>query len=151
MLKKIWLLLLVVAVSAGLLCGSAYCDDLKRFKGQKLTVTCWSGPYTQDFKKAFAEPFMKASGATVIVTPGWSEFISKIKASPEDKPPYDVFMADGWNYIAAMNIDRFAAHPQAKHTQCQGHLSPVAATRSLGQRLRGTFRRRALPAGVCHR
>lgn len=81
-------------------------EDLTRFKGQKITVTCWSGPYTEDFKKAFAEPFMKASGAKVIVSPGWSEFIAKIKASPEDNPPYDVFMADGWNYIAAMNIER---------------------------------------------
>lgn len=93
-------------VVLGLSVNPAVSEDLTRFKGQKITVTCWSGPYTEDFKKAYAEPFMKASGAIVIVSPGWSEFISKIKASPEDKPPYDVFMADGWNYIAARNIDR---------------------------------------------
>lgn len=81
-------------------------DDLTRFKGEKLTVTCWSGPYAESFKKAFVNPFMKQSGAVIIVSPGWSEFMSKIKASPEDKPPYDVFMADGWNYSAAMNINR---------------------------------------------
>lgn len=81
-------------------------DDLTRFKGEKLTVTCWSGPYAESFKKAFVNPFMKQSGALIIVSPGWSEFMSKIKASPEDKPPYDVFMADGWNYSAAMNINR---------------------------------------------
>lgn len=87
-------------------CGHVSADDLKRFKGQKLTVTCWSGPYAESFKKAFVNPFMKQSGAVIIVSPGWSEFMAKIKASPEDKPPYDVFMADGWNYLAAMNIDR---------------------------------------------
>ena len=86
--------------------SQAMAEDLKRFKGQKLTVTCWSGPYTESFKKAYVTPFMKKSGAIIIVSPGWSEFMSKIKASPEDKPPYDVFMADGWNYIAAMNINR---------------------------------------------
>lgn len=74
--------------------NQAVAEDLKRFKGQKLTVTCWSGPYAESFKKAYANPFMKASGATIIVSPGWSEFMSKIKASPEDQPPYDVFMAD---------------------------------------------------------
>ena len=89
-----------------LVTGTVWAEDLTRFKGQTLTVTCWSGPYMNSFKKAYAEPFMKKSGAVIVVSPGWSEFISKIKASPEDKPPYDVFMADGWNYIAAMNIDR---------------------------------------------
>lgn len=97
---------LMIAMVLIFLCGHATAEDLKRFKGQKLTVTCWSGPYTQSFKKAFVKPFMKKSGAVIIVSPGWSEFMSKIKASPENKPPYDVFMADGWNYIAAMNIDR---------------------------------------------
>lgn len=101
-LKTLGCLLIVL----GLICPSAGAADLSRFKGQTLTVTCWSGPYEESFKKAYAEPFMKASGAVIIVSPGWSEFISKIKASPEDQPPYDVFMADGWNYIAAMNIDR---------------------------------------------
>ena len=89
-----------------MLAAPALGEDLTRFKGEKLVVTCWSGPYTDSFKKAYAEPFMKKSGAIIVVSPGWSEFISKIKASPEDKPPYDVFMADGWNYIAAMNINR---------------------------------------------
>lgn len=100
----------IISLSIALLCllmaGGAFGEDLSRFKGETLTVTCWSGPYMDSFKKAYAEPFMKASGAVIVVSPGWSEFISKIKASPEDKPPYDVFMADGWNYIAAMNINR---------------------------------------------
>ncbi|MBW2123343.1 MAG: extracellular solute-binding protein [Deltaproteobacteria bacterium] len=105
--KKGLLIFLALVFVFGLLAGPGLAaDDLKRFKGQKITVTCWSGPYTNDFKKAYVEPFMKASGAIVIVSPGWAEFMSKIKASPEDKPPYDVFMADGWNYIAAMNIHR---------------------------------------------
>jgi spermidine/putrescine-binding protein len=55
---------------------------------------------------------MKESGAIIIVSPGWSEFMAKIKASPEDKPPYDVFMADGWNYLAVKKIDRL--HPIRK-------------------------------------
>ena len=96
----------MVTLSFVFVCNQAMAEDLTRFKGQKLTVTCWSGPYADSFKKAYVNPFMEASGATIIVSPGWSEFMSKIKASPEDTPPYDVFMADGWNYIAAMNIGR---------------------------------------------
>lgn len=90
----------------GLVVNPAFSADLKKFKGKKITVTCWSGPYVEDFKKSIVKPFMKESGAIVLLSPGWSEFIAKIKASPENKPPYDVFMADGWNYIAAMNIKR---------------------------------------------
>ncbi len=105
MMKK-FLIICACVVCFSFLVNSAHAEDLKRFKGQTITVTCWSGPYTKDFKKGFVDPFMEASGARVIVSPGWSEFISKIKASPEDQPPYDVFMADGWNYIAAMNIER---------------------------------------------
>jgi len=97
---------LIIALLLIFMCGQGLAQDLKRFKGQKITVTCWSGPYAESFKKAFVNPFMKKSGAIIVVSPGWSEFMSKIKASPEDKPPYDVFMADGWNYGAAMNIDR---------------------------------------------
>ena len=102
------------------MCGQVIANDLKQFKGQKLTVTCWSGPYADAFKKAFVNPFMKKSGARIVVSPGWSEFMSKIKASPEDKPPYDVFMADGWNYLAAMKINRLQPInkdniPNAKH------------------------------------
>ncbi|MBW2592896.1 MAG: extracellular solute-binding protein [Deltaproteobacteria bacterium] len=106
MKKKTFLSVLAVILIVGIATSAALSEDLTRFKGKKLTVTCWSGAYANDFTKAYAEPFMKASGAVVIVQPGWSEFISKIKASPEDKPPYDVFLADGWNYIAAMNIKR---------------------------------------------
>jgi spermidine/putrescine-binding protein len=97
---------MLVIFFLGLTINPVFSADLQRFKGKKITVTCWSGAYAEDFKKSIVEPFMKESGAIVLLSPGWSEFISKIKASPEDKPPYDVFMADGWNYIAAMNIKR---------------------------------------------
>jgi spermidine/putrescine-binding protein len=96
------LLIFVLTITSGLAIG----EDLKRFKGQKLIVTSWSGSYLEYFKNSYVKPFMRESGAIVVVSPGWAEFISKIKASPEDKPPYDVFIADGWNYIAAMNIKR---------------------------------------------
>ncbi len=104
--KKSFFVLILVTFIIGLIVNPALSADLKKFKGQKITVTCWSGPYHKNFQKSFVDPFMKASGAIVVISPGWAEFIAKIKASPEDKPPYDVFVADGWNYIAAMNINR---------------------------------------------
>lgn len=106
MKKKCLFIGLILFFAFTLMTGPAVGEDLTKFKGQKITVTCWSGPYVENFKKYIVNPFMKESGAIVVVSPGWSEFIPKIKASPEDKPPYDVFIADGWNYIAAMNIKR---------------------------------------------
>ena len=109
---KCLFVVLILIFALSVTAAPVFGTDLKKFKGQKIVVTCWSGPYVENFKNAVVNPFMKESGAIVVVSPGWSEFISKIKASPEDKPPYDVFIADGWNYIAAMNINRL--HPIRK-------------------------------------
>ena len=106
MRKTSLLVLLFVSFAITFGVHSAIAEDLTKFKGQKITVTCWAGFYQEPFEEIFSKPFMKASGAIIVMAPGWSEFISKIKSSPEDKPPYDVFMADGWNYIAAMNLNR---------------------------------------------
>ena len=97
---------LIITLLVMFICGQAVAEDLKRFKGQKLVVTGWSGLWTETFKEVVAKPFMKESGAIIIMAPGWSDFISKIKASPEDNPPFDVFVVDGWNYIAVTNMDR---------------------------------------------
>ncbi len=104
--KKCLLLILFGIIVFGFIVTPAFSTDLKKFKGQTIRVTAWSGAYLEDFKNGYVKPFMEASGATVVVVPGWAEFIAKIKASPEDKPPWDVFNADEWNYIAAMNINR---------------------------------------------
>ena len=138
---------LMVTLSFVFICNQAMAEDLTRFKGQKLTVTCWSGPYADSFKKAYVNPFMEASGANIIVSPGWSEFMSKIKASPEDAP-YDVFMADGWNYIAAMNIGRLQPNQERKHSPCKGYLSRTIEPGTLAERLWRAIGRERLPAGL---
>jgi len=100
--KRLTLVIMGILVAFSL-ASQVMAGGLKRFGGRTLHVTTWSGPYAEGFREAFVIPFMEATGAKVILHPGWGEFISKIKASPPDNPPYDVFLADGWNYINARN------------------------------------------------
>jgi spermidine/putrescine transport system substrate-binding protein len=79
----------------------------KPFSGQTLKVSVWSGPYVERFRKHVADPFEKETGATVELVPGWSEIISKIKAAPEDSPPYDVTISDGYFYSQGRAEDLF--------------------------------------------
>ncbi|HDI07550.1 MAG TPA: extracellular solute-binding protein [Candidatus Bathyarchaeota archaeon] len=77
-----------------------------KFKGMTLRVTCWSGPYEENFRKAVCEPFEELTGATIELVPGWAEFISQLEAAPPDQPPWDVFNADGYNYLAAKDLGK---------------------------------------------
>lgn len=72
-----------------------------KFSGQTLTVSVWSGKYTEFFKNSIKPRYEEQTGATVKLVPGWSDIISKIKAAPEDDPPYDVSVTEGLFYKQA--------------------------------------------------
>lgn len=82
-------------------------SESKPYAGETLTVSVWSGPYVDRFKKHVAKPFEQETGATVELVPGWSEIISKIKAAPSDDPPYDVTITDGYFYSQGRAEDLF--------------------------------------------
>ena len=98
------------------LLGAAYAGQ--PFKGQKLTVSTWSGPFSKHYTAAIVKPFEKWSGAKVTVVPGWSELVTKIMAAPADQPPYDVLLGEGRiytqakinNLILPINFDNIPNH-----------------------------------------
>jgi spermidine/putrescine transport system substrate-binding protein len=51
--------------------------------------------------------YEEETGNTMEVIPGWNEILSKIKAAPEDNPPYDLTVTDGYFYYAGRQDDLF--------------------------------------------
>jgi spermidine/putrescine transport system substrate-binding protein len=82
-------------------------EDLSRFKGEKLVVTTWSGPYAEKWEKVFVPSFEEKTGADVEVIPSWTEIPSKIKAAPADDPPFDVTIGDGSVYFPSRDDKLF--------------------------------------------
>ena len=68
---KFLFIVLILIFTLTMAAGPVFGTDLKKFKGQKIIVTCWSGPYVENFKNAVVNPFMKESGAIVVVSPGF--------------------------------------------------------------------------------
>ena len=77
------------------------------FSGETLTVSVWSGKYTDYFKNSVKPAYEEATGATIKLVPGWSDIISKIKAAPKNDPPYDVSVTEGQFYRQARSEDLF--------------------------------------------
>lgn len=77
------------------------------YKGKTLRTTCWSGDYADRFRKTIKKRYEEETGATLRVLPGWSELLSKIRAAPKDKPPYDVTVADGYFYYQGSTAGLF--------------------------------------------
>lgn len=74
------------------------------FEDQTLRVVVWSGSYKTNFEETVKPLYEEQTGGTLQVTGGWSEILSKIKAAPENDPPYDVAIVDG-NFYYNGNAD----------------------------------------------
>lgn len=64
------------------------------FKGQKLRVFVYTGATETMFREVFVPRFEAATGATVVVDPGWWDSIPKLKASPPGQPAFDLVLTD---------------------------------------------------------
>lgn len=98
------------ALLAGCLNQSAGSSDASSgdgFEGETLTTSVWSGKYTDYFKETIKPMYEEETGATLKLVPGWSDIISKIKAAPEDQPPYDVSVTEGLFYKQARDEELF--------------------------------------------
>lgn len=72
-----------------------------------IRVSVWSGDYADFFRSSIKELYEKETGNVMEVIPGWNEILSKIRSAPEDNPPYDVTVADGFFYHAGRQDDLF--------------------------------------------
>ncbi len=66
----------------------------KPFAGQTLRVFVYSGAWEKGFNQYFVPKFEAATGAKVVVDPGWWDSIPKLKASPKGQPAFDLVLTD---------------------------------------------------------
>lgn len=64
------------------------------FAGESLIAVSWSGNYELVFRETVIDPFNAKYNTKAETVGGWNEMVSQIKAAPEDKPPYDVTIAE---------------------------------------------------------
>ncbi len=74
--------------------GSSSSGGKKPFAGQTLRVFVYSGAWEKGFRENFVPKFEEQTGAKVVVDPGWWDSIPKLKASPPDKPAFDLVLTD---------------------------------------------------------
>lgn len=65
-----------------------------QFAGRTLTIFVYSGLTEDTYRNVFAPAFEKATGAKVVLSPGWWDSVAKIKSSPNDQPPFDLVETD---------------------------------------------------------
>ncbi len=72
-----------------------------------IRVSVWSGDYAEFFRNSIKQMYEEETGNTMQVIPGWNEILSKIRSAPDDNPPYDVTVTDGFFYHAGRQDDLF--------------------------------------------
>lgn len=97
----------LAATGTAALGGVAGCLGDDDSPDEPLRVTAWSGPFEDRFREAFADPYEEEYGTEVEVIPEWSEILANIRAAPEDDPPYDLTIVDGWFYWEGRQDDLF--------------------------------------------
>ncbi len=79
----------------------------KPYAGQTLRVFVYSGSWEKGFREHFVPRFEAQTGAKVVVDPGWWDSIPKLKASPPDKPAFDVVLTDATQGYPAIKEGMF--------------------------------------------
>ncbi len=77
------------------------------FSGETLRVMVWSGNYADRFEETIKPMYEERTGGTLQVNRGWNEILAKIRSAPEDEPPFDVTITEGYFYLLGRNDDLF--------------------------------------------
>ena len=88
------------------------------FAGQELRVFVYAGGHEKQMREVFVPRFEAATGATAVLDAGWWDAIPKLKASPADRPPYDLVVTDATQGFPAardglfrqLNLDNIPNH-----------------------------------------
>jgi spermidine/putrescine-binding protein len=64
------------------------------FRGQELRVFVYAGGHEKQMREVFVPRFEQQTGATAVLDAGWWDAIPKLKASPPDRPPFDLLVTD---------------------------------------------------------
>lgn len=101
------------ALGAGLVlgCGSREASGASKggqaFAGRTLRVFVYSGSWERAMRETFVPRFQEATGATVVLDPGWWDSIPKLKASPPGKPAFDLVLTDATQGYPAIREGMF--------------------------------------------
>nr|WP_240150080.1 extracellular solute-binding protein [Haloarcula sp. JP-Z28] len=77
------------------------------FSGETLRVMVWSGNYADRFEETIKPMYEERTGGRLQVNRGWNEILAKIRSAPEDQPPFDVTITEGYFYLLGRNDDLF--------------------------------------------
>lgn len=69
------------------------------FSGETLRVMVWSGNYADRFEETIKPMYEERTGGTLKVNRGWNDILAKIRSAPEDEPPFDVTITEGYFYL----------------------------------------------------
>lgn len=92
---------------AGCLTGDDDAGGEGEYAGERLNVMIWSGNYADRFEENIKPMYEDRTGTELVVQRGWNEILSEIRAAPEDNPPYDVTITEGWFYHLGRQDDLF--------------------------------------------
>jgi spermidine/putrescine transport system substrate-binding protein len=77
------------------------------FSGETLRVMVWSGNYADRFEETIKPMYEERTGGTLQVNRGWGEILAQIRSAPEDEPPFDVTITEGYFYLLGRADDLF--------------------------------------------
>jgi putative spermidine/putrescine transport system substrate-binding protein len=89
-------------------CGSRSSSVSGEFAGQQLRVFVYGGGHEKTMRETFVPAFEKETGATAILESGWWDAIAKLKASPADRPAFDLVITDATQGYPAIREGLFA-------------------------------------------
>jgi spermidine/putrescine transport system substrate-binding protein len=82
-------------------------DSGPDFSGETLRVMVWSGNYADRFEQTIKPMYEEKTGGRLQVNRGWNEILAQIRSAPEDEPPFDVTITEGYFYLLGRNDDLF--------------------------------------------
>jgi len=87
-------LLQSAGAALSLVVAPRYSSAEQAYKGERLKVFTYAGPWGDVFQNHFVQGFADQTGATVVLDLGWWDSIPKLKASPPGDPAFDLIMTD---------------------------------------------------------
>ncbi len=106
------------SAAAGALALSG-CGETKQ---QTLRVFVYAGGHETTMREVFVPAFEKQTGARVILDTGWWDAIAKLKASPKDRPAFDLMVTDATQGYPAAREGLF----QTINVKALKHLDQIA-------------------------
>src|SRR5262245_21135157 len=84
-----------LSATAALAAGIAGCDRGSKhgpFADRELRVFVYAGGHEKTMREVFVPRFEEETGATATLYPGWWDGVPKLKAAPENDPPFDLMV-----------------------------------------------------------